>query len=132
MKLSETFKNTIKSDDFLMARGARRENFRNLRWKVSDFSVSQPLVKYPMECSQEKKLYCPLPALSLSLASDIYPTSPLPELADTRSARRGWLLKQVVLSGVRFIAVADRVETRVFFFGGSKAPSISARWERSL
>ena len=55
MKLSETFKNTIKSDDFLMARGARRENFRNLRWKVSDFSVSQPLVKYPMECSQEKK-----------------------------------------------------------------------------
>ena len=54
MKLSETFKNAIKSDDFLMARGARRENFRNLRWKVSDFSVSQPLVKYPLECPQEK------------------------------------------------------------------------------
>ena len=40
------------------------------------------------------------------------PTSPLPELAETR---QGWLLKQVVLSGVRFIAVADRVETRVLF-----------------
>ena len=55
MKPAETFKNAIKTEDFLSAREARRENFGNLCRKVSDLSVSQPLEKYSLGCAQEKK-----------------------------------------------------------------------------
>ena len=54
MKFAETFKNAIKNGHFLSAREARRENFGNLRWKVSDLGVSQALDKYPLGCPQEK------------------------------------------------------------------------------
>ena len=46
MEIAENFKNCF----------ARRENFGNLRWKVSDLGVSQALDKYPLGCPQEKKL----------------------------------------------------------------------------
>ena len=56
MKSAETFKNTIKNDDFWSAREARRENFGNLHRKVYDLSVSQPLGKYTFGYPEEKKL----------------------------------------------------------------------------
>ena len=55
MKSAETFKNTIKNDDFWSAREARREIFGNLHRKVYDLSVSQPLGKYTFGCPEEKK-----------------------------------------------------------------------------
>ena len=56
MKFAETFKNAIKIEHFFSAREARRENFDNLLWKVSDLRVSQALDNYPLGCPPDKKL----------------------------------------------------------------------------